>query len=90
MDKVIFIQDFIAKKKKKKKHCLEYFCSIKNNKDFENILATYKNSTHAYELLDAKWSSINNFPENFLPKNLPKILKKYFENKKTFSCEYIP
>jgi hypothetical protein len=89
MEKIIFIQDFIPHHKEKPKHCLEYFCSIKNNNDFENIEKTYKKASHSYELLDVKWFKIDDFPENFKPKALKKVLKKYLKNKENFSCEYI-
>ncbi len=89
MDKIVFIQDFISSHKEKPKHCLEYFCSLKNNSDFENVEKTYKTATHSFELKDVKYFSIDNFPENFKPKAFKKTLEKYLKDKQNFSCEYI-
>ncbi len=88
MDKIIFMQDFISCKNEKLKHHFEVFCTIKNNKDFENVIKTYKNSSHSYELRDAKWFSIDNFPENFLPIKLKEVLKNFLKDKNNFCVKY--
>jgi len=88
-DKLIFIQDYTDTRKWKYTHFFEYFWTIKNNNDYKNVLETYKNSSHAFELLEIKWCSLDNLPENFMPKAFPKVLKKYLENKNTFTCEYV-
>jgi len=88
-DKLIFIQDYTDTRKGKYTHFFEYFWTVKNNDDFKNVLNTYKDSSHAFELLDIKWSKIEDLPEKFMPKAFPKILKKYLENKENFGCEYV-
>ena len=88
-DKLIFIQDYTDTRKWNFTHFFEYFWTIKNNDDFKNVLETYKSSSHAFELLDIKWSKIEDFPEGFMPKAFPEVIKKYLNNKEKFSCEYI-
>jgi len=87
--KMIFLQDFLFEKNWKKAHSLEYFFLIENYKDFEKIKETYQKSSHSFELKDVKFFSLENFPENFKPQNLKKVLQKYFENKQNFNCEYV-
>lgn len=88
-NKLIFIQDYTDTRKGKYTHFFEYFWIIKNNEDFFNVLKTYKNSSHAFELLDIKWSKLEDLPKNFMPTAFPKVLKKYLENKENFGCEYV-
>jgi hypothetical protein len=56
-EKILFIQDFMVKfhDKQTHNHALEYFCTIKNNIDFIDVVDTYHNSTHAHELNDLDW-----------------------------------
>lgn len=88
-DKVLFIQDYLWDVKWEQKHCLEYFCSIKNNADFLNVETEYKKASHSFELKEVKFCKLEDFPSNFMPKALPEILNKYILNKDNFSCEYI-
>ncbi len=88
-DKFIFVQDFLKNRKGKDMHLFDFFWTIKNNKDFENVENTYKNSEYAYELRDVKWFKLEDFPKDFKPKALKKVLKKYLKDKKNFSCKYI-
>jgi hypothetical protein len=81
------MQDFISTKKNK--HCFEFFCTIKNNKDFEDVEKTYKEASHSYELKKIKWVRIEDFPENFKPKKFKKVLKNFLKDKESFFCEYI-
>jgi len=88
-DKIIFIQDYSCMRKWELTHFFEYFWIIKNNKDFENTVETYKNSSHAFELSEVKFCKVNDLPETFMPKAFPKVIEKYIENKEKFSCEYV-
>lgn len=88
-DKLIFIQDYVWKRKWNQTHFIEYFWTIKNNHDFENVLNIYKDSSHAFELVDIKWCKIDDLPDDFMPKALPNVIKKYLENKSSFCCEYV-
>ena len=88
-EKIVFIQDFLWKWKWEDTQMMEYFCSIKNNKDFENIIETYKSASHSFELIEVKWCSLDDFPEDFLPSCLVEVLARYFKNKEEFSCEYV-
>jgi len=88
-DKLIFIQDYVADRKWISTHFFEYFWTVKNNQDFYDVLDTYKNSSHAFELVDIKWCKLEDLPKDFKPTAFPKILKAYLENKDCFSCEYV-
>ncbi|MEA3304967.1 MAG: NUDIX hydrolase, partial [Patescibacteria group bacterium] len=66
IDQIIFIQDYLAEKPPLGWHHLEYFYSIKNNEDFENILETYQTASHTHELDELMWCDIDSFPENFM------------------------
>jgi len=78
LDKIIFIQDFIwSKSWRNNVHFLEYFCTIKNNKDFYDILNTYKNSSHAHELQDLQWFSLNKIPYSMMPKTFIPVLDDF-------------
>lgn len=89
MDKIIFVQDYRGELRWKDTHFLELFCSIKNNEDFRGVEEVYKNASHSFELEHIAWFWVEEFPENFLPLALPRILKKYILNKELFSCEYV-
>ncbi len=89
MDKIIFIQDYLDERKEWKIHSLEYFCTLKNNSDFENVVNTWKDSSHAFELEDLSWFDVNNFPDKFMPVAFPKVIKEYIENKNNFPTKYI-
>ena len=71
------------------KHCLEYFCSVKNNSDFDWVESTYKNATHCDELKDVKFCALSDLPSDFMPKWLDKVLQEYLDNRDNFSCKYI-
>ncbi len=88
-DKIIFLQDYIWKVKWKERHCLEYFCTVKNNSDFLDVETQYKKASHAFELQKVQFTKLENFPEKFMPKALPEVLKRYITNKENFSCEYV-
>ena len=87
--KVLFLQDYLWDVKWEDKHCLEYFCSVENNSDFEWVETTYTNATHSDELKDVKFCSLDELPQKFMPKWLDEVLKKYVINKENFSCEYL-
>jgi ADP-ribose pyrophosphatase YjhB (NUDIX family) len=89
MDKIIFIQDYLDERKEWKIHSLEYFCTLKNNSDFENVVHTWKDSSHAFELNDLAWFDVESFPEKFMPIMFPKVMKEYIKNKNNFSTKYI-
>ena len=43
MDQIIFIQDYLDERREWKIHALEYFCTVKNTKDFENVVQNSSN-----------------------------------------------
>ena len=89
-DKVLFIQDFLVKfhDKKTLNHALEYFCTIKNNSDFFEVVDTYHHSSHAHELNDVNWFWLDELPEEMRPLNFIPVLKKYLENPDTIQGIY--
>ena len=83
-EKIIFIQDFLVQF-----HALEYFCTVKNNSDYFDVVNTYHTSSHAHELKDLNWFDLDNIPEDMMPLTFLPVLKKYIKNPEKFSCEYI-
>jgi hypothetical protein len=79
---VLFIQDFLIEfhDMQTNNHSLEYFCTIKNNKDFFDVVDTYHNSSHAHELKDLNWFSLDELPEDTRPLNFFPVLKEYLKN----------
>jgi hypothetical protein len=76
------MQDFLVEfhDKQTHNHGLEYFCTIKNNRDFFDVVDTYHNSTHAHELNDLNWFSMNEIPETMRPRSFIPVLEKYLKN----------
>ncbi len=89
LDEIIFIQDFLWDTPDMKSHALEYFCSIKNNGDFKNVLEDCKQASHFFEYEEISWFDINNFPEEFMPLAFPKIVHEYVKNNQNFKTKYI-
>ncbi len=89
MDKIIFIQDYLDERKEWKIHAMEYFCTLKNNQDFENVVHTWKDSSHAFELENLAWFDVENFPEKFMPVAFHRVIKEYIKNKHNFSTNYV-
>jgi ADP-ribose pyrophosphatase YjhB (NUDIX family) len=81
-DKVLFIQDFLVKfhDMQTHNHALEYFCTVKNNSDFYDVVDSYHNSSHAHELKDLNWFWLDEIPENMMPKEFLPTLKQYLED----------
>ncbi len=81
-EKILFIQDFLVEfhDLQTNNHALEYFCTIKNNEDFFDVVDTYHNSSHAHELKDLNWFSLDDLPEDTRPLNFFPVLKKYLKN----------
>lgn len=76
-DKVVFIQDFLVNfhDMQTHNHALEYFCTVKNNSDFYDVVDSYHNSSHAHELKDLNWFWLDEIPENMMPKEFIPTLK---------------
>jgi len=89
-DKLIFLQDYTGERKWKRTHFMEYFWTIKNNKDFINVKKTYLEATHAFEIRDVEFFKIEDFPANFMPKAFMEVCKSYIKNKENFWVKYIP
>lgn len=89
LDQIIFIQDYSEERAWKNLHCLEYFCTIKNNSDFENVKEEYKKASHAFELEELEWFGVDKMPEKFMPLAFPQVLKQYLESRDNFKTQYI-
>lgn len=89
--KVIFLQDYLnwLKDWGEWTHFLEYFFTIKNNEDFKSVVYTYKEASHAFELQDLKWFSLDEIPKNMMPQAFVPVLKEYLKNKDNFTTKYI-
>lgn len=89
MDQIIFIQDYLDERREWKIHALEYFCTVKNTQDFENVLQNSQGASHSFEYVEIAWFDVNNFPEKFMPIAFPEVIKNYIENKNNFPTKYI-
>lgn len=90
LDEVIFIQDFLwSKSWRDNIHFLEYFCTVKNNDDFKEVINTYKNSSHAFELQDLDWFDLDDLPDTIMPKTFIPVLKDFISNINSFRTKYI-
>ena len=89
-EKVLFMQDFLVEfhDKQTHNHWLEYFCTIKNNEDFFDVVDTYHNSSHAHELSDLNWFLIDEIPETMRPMNFIPVLEEYLKNPKNTQWIY--
>lgn len=88
-EQILFIQDYLGDVKWEQMHCLEYFCSVKNNSDYKWVEESYKMAEYAHELQEVQFCKLEDFPDNFMPKALPWVLKKYIDERKSFSPEYV-
>ena len=81
-DKVLFIQDFTVEllDLETHNHSLEYFCTVKNNEDFFNVVDIYETASHAYELRDLAWFWIDEIPHTMKPQSFIQVLTSYLEN----------
>ncbi len=86
-DEVAFTQDYIDIDQNI--HCLEYFCLIKNDNDFKQVVNTYHNSSHAHELYDLQWFDMNSIPITMMPQNFLPTLNEIINNRIDFKFRYI-
>lgn len=89
---VIFMQDFLVEfnDQKTHNHFLEYICTVKNEADFKDVLEVYKDASHAFELWNLDWFSLDEIPETMKPKAVIPVLKEYLATEGHFTPKYIP
>lgn len=88
-DRILYIQDYIAENKGRQQHFIDFFCTVNNNEEFAQVTDHYHQATHAHELKNVQWFSLETFPATFMPQNLLPVLAAYLHNRTQTSMQYV-